>query len=429
MNLSRMALILAGSLTLSAQTSDSVARQAEEQKEQTELNQIVTESNNSPFDLIHAYEQFLGRHPNSAQRTVLEKAMAQYAVEINDSARIVVYGQKVLEREKPDDMNLIDRVTRALLNGDDAEKARRALPLAVRYAKDVDELRPAAPRGHLTPGQWTDELDHAKARALILEARALGDTGNPEDAARTAVRSWQACPTGDGAREAGHWFAQLNRTADAIEYLADAFTLEDSRTTETDRAADRLRLGELYRKAHGSETGLGDTILAAYDRMAALAREREAGLTKIDPNVQAADIMQFRLPGLEGAEPVSLASLKGKTLVLDFWATWCAPCRVQRPMIEEVRKRYEDRPDVVFLAIDADDDPAVVKDFLKDTGWKGTFYFEGGLAHYLTVAQLPTIIVLDSNGRIYSRMTGFIPERFEGMLAQRIDAARSAGGQ
>ena len=161
--------------------------------------------------------------------------------------------------------------------------------------------------------------------------------------------------------------------------------------------------------------------------MAALVREREAGLTKIDPNVEATDLMQFRLPGLEGAEPVSLASLKGKTVVLDFWATWCAPCRIQRPMIEDVRKRYEDKPDVVFLAIDADDNPDVVKDFLKDTGWQGTFYFEGGLAHYLTVAQLPTIIVLDPGGRIYSRMSGFIPERFEAMLTERIDEARSAG--
>jgi thiol-disulfide isomerase/thioredoxin len=155
--------------------------------------------------------------------------------------------------------------------------------------------------------------------------------------------------------------------------------------------------------------------------------DRRAMFQKADPNIEVTKIMDFRLPGLDGAAPLSMASLKGKTIVLDFWATWCAPCRVQHPMIENVRKRYEDKPDVVFLAIDADDDPSVVPPFLKDTGWKGPFYFEGGLAQRLTISSLPTLMIFDAQGQVFSRMAGFVPERFEAMLAQRIEEARGAG--
>jgi thiol-disulfide isomerase/thioredoxin len=324
---------------------------------------------------------------------------------------------------------MLDRVIRALVEGDNADRSRRALVLVKRYEKSVEDLRSRPPQGHLTAGQWRDELDHAAARALALEARALGNTGKADEAAATAIRSWQVCPTGDGAREAGHWLAAAGRTSEAIEYLSDAFTLADPRTTDADRAKDRAAMGELYRKANGSEKGLGELILAAWDRTSALMAQRRTLLEKTDPNIEATRIAEFRLPGLDGAQPIDLDSLKGKTVVMDFWATWCVPCRALHPMIEHVRKRYEGSPDVAFIAIDADDDPSVVPPFLKEAGWQGTgpFYFEAGLARQLVISSIPTVMVLDPRGQIYSRMIGFIPDRFEAMLADRIEEARAVG--
>jgi len=402
-----------------------IQQQLDEQKAQSELNQAIAEANNSPIDLIHAMEHYLSRRPDSTQRAAIEKAIAQNAMQINDKERLVLYGEKVLDREKPGDSTLLDRVIRALVDTDDPDRAKRAVVLAERYEKEVEDLRARPPQNHLTPGQWKDELDHAAARALALEARALGNTGKTEEAAQAALRSWQVCPTGEGAREAAHWFVKLNRTNDAIEYFADAFTVEDTRTTEADRALDRKRLGELYVKANTSEKGLGDAILAAYDRTSGLLAQRRALLDQTDPNAEAAKLSDFRLPGLAGAEPLSLGSLKGKTVVMDFWATWCVPCRAQHPIIEKVREHFEGAPDVVFLAVDADDDPAVVPDFVKEAGWEGPFYFEDGLGRQLVVSSIPTVFVLDGSGQIYSRMIGFIPERFEDMLTQRIDEARA----
>jgi len=78
----------------------------------------------------------------------------------------------------------------------------------------------------------------------------------------------------------------------------------------------------------------------------------------------------------------------------------------------------------VFVAVDADEDVSLVAPFVKEQGWKDQGYFEAGLARQLTISSIPTVLVLDPNGRISSQMIGFIPERFEQMLTERVDEAR-----
>jgi thiol-disulfide isomerase/thioredoxin len=184
-------------------------------------------------------------------------------------------------------------------------------------------------------------------------------------------------------------------------------------------------LGELYRQAHGSETGLGDLVLAAYDRNLALAKARELGVRQSDPNAALTDPMAFTLSGVDGAK-LSMADLKGKVLVLDFWATWCAPCREQHPLYEQVKQRFRDNPDVVFLSIDADADRQPVKPFLQEAGWQGPVYFEDGLARVLAVESLPTTILIDRRGQVFSRMNGYVKQLFVDALTDRIRGALAA---
>ena len=68
--------------------------------------------------------------------------------------------------------------------------------------------------------------------------------------------------------------AELGRQDDAMTHLAEAFEVPDPRAADSDRLKDRLRLGELYTKLHGSEKGLGDFLLAAYDRVYTLVETR-----------------------------------------------------------------------------------------------------------------------------------------------------------
>jgi thiol-disulfide isomerase/thioredoxin len=182
-------------------------------------------------------------------------------------------------------------------------------------------------------------------------------------------------------------------------------------------------LGELYRKLHGSEKGMGDLILAAYDRTAALVAERAARLRAVEPNAGETDAMRFTLTGLDGKK-LTLASLKGSVVVLDFWATWCGPCRIQHPLYEEVKQRFKDRGDVVFLAIDADEDRSLVAPFLDQIQWtRASVYFEDGLQRLLQVTSIPTTVLFDKQGHLMSRMTGFLPDKFVDQLSERIQSA------
>ena len=113
---------------------------------------------------------------------------------------------------------------------------------------------------------------------------------------------------------------------------------------------------------------------------------------------------------------------------MDFWATWCGPCRVQQPLYEEVKKRFEDKDDVIFLAINTDENTSVVKPFLETNKWNKTVYFEDGLSNLLRVSSIPTTIVFDKQGQVYSRLNGFVPERFVDQLTSRISEAVSNDG-
>jgi thiol-disulfide isomerase/thioredoxin len=408
---------------LQAQKPDPQTAQGEaERKEQVELGAAVAEAGTSSIDFIRALERHLEKYPDTKQRAAIEKALVKSAMESGDHARIILYGERVLKAEpNNDDLATIDRVTRALLDSDDPDSAKKALDYAHRYQGQVEKMRSRAAEGHMSEGQWAAEIDKAMARVLLLEARATGNIGDKEAALKLAQTAWETSPGAEGAREMGRWLVKLDRGAEAVEHYADAFAMDDPRTTEADRARDRTRLGELYAKVNGSEKGLGDAVLAAYDRTVALRAARLAALKLKDPNLGASDLQEYTLLPADSNQSLAIASLKGKTVVMDFWATWCGPCRVQHPMIEKIKARYEKSASVVFLSVDADDDHSLVTPFLKDMKWNGPVFFDSGLSHLLSVTAIPTVIVVDKSGKISSRMSGFIPERFEEMLIQRIE--------
>jgi thiol-disulfide isomerase/thioredoxin len=404
---------------------------ADEAQQRADLLQTMQEAGGTPIEVIRGLELYLKKYPETKQRPEVEQTLVKAAMEANDNERIILYGEKVLARQTPPDVSgdipqMLDRLIRALIDKEDKERAKRAVVYAQRYQTDLAEARAnATPPGHLTPVQWAEELDKANARALALEARATGYAGDAEAAAKIARRSWEAHPTGEGARETGYWLSRLGRNDESIEFYADAFTIEDARNTVDDRARDRAQLGALYSKQRGSEKGLGDLILQSYDRTTKMLADWQDRLKAKDPNSVARNLNEFTLaPVDKSAKPLVLAELKGKAVVMDFWATWCVPCRAQKPLIENVQKHFADDPNVLFVPVNSDDDLSVVPGFLAEQNWRDKGYYEGGLARQLNIAQIPTVLILDANGNVSSRMIGFIPERFEQMLTERVEEAR-----
>ena len=388
-------------------------------QEQADLEKALSEAGASPLEYLRAIEKHLEQYPNSARRPELERAAVRAAIEARDDPRIIVYGERVLARQA-DDLQILQQVTRALLAGGSKEASERALKYARRYEELVRQMqkdRSGAP--------WRNETDRGIARALCDEARASGNLGRPEEALALAQRAFETYPNADSAREAARWYERLGKPEEAARRLADAFTIPDSSATDADRVRDRGRMGGLYRQAKGSEEGLGDLVLQAYDRNIALIHTRELSMRENDPNAQLTDPMEFTLTGLDG-QKLSLASLKGKVAVFDFWATWCQPCRGQHPLYEQVKQRFKDNPDVVFLSIDTDEDRKLVKPFLEEEKWLDQVYFEDGLSRALRITTIPTTIIIEKHGQVSSRMNGYAPGRFVEALTGRIRDALGA---
>jgi thiol-disulfide isomerase/thioredoxin len=387
-------------------------------QEQDDLETALTEAGSSPLEYLRALEKHLEKYPDSPRKEELERAAVRASMEANDDRRIILYGERVLARQ-PDDLQILDRVTSALLAGDSKDNSGRALKFARRYEELVRQMQKESVRSAGRAADWQNQTDRGIGRALASEARATGNLGRADEALALAQRSFDTWPCADAAREIARWYERLGKPAEAASALADAFTIPDPRATDADRARDRGRMGELYRQAHGSEAGLGELVLEAYDRNVAWIHTREMRMRATDPNAALTDPMDFTLGGPDG-QKLDLATLKAKVVVFDFWATWCGPCRAQHPLYEQVKKRFQDNPGVVFLSIDTDEDRTAVMPFLDEVKWGGRVYFEDGLSRALKITSIPTTILTDQHGRIFSRMNGFKPDRFVEMLSTRI---------
>lgn len=388
-------------------------------QEQADLENALSEAGSSANEYLRALEKHLEKYPRSPRKEELERAAVRSAMEANDDRRIVLWGERVLGRQ-PDDLQILERVTRSLLVTESKESADRALQHAIHYEELVRRMQ----TGGRPSAELQSQIDRGIGRALGYQARAKGILGHPDEALALARTAFDTSPTADAAREIARWNERLGKTEDAARALADAFTIPDARNTDADRARDRGRMGELYRQAKGSEAGLGEMVLEAYDRNVALIHTREMRSRSTDPNAQLTDPMEFTLSGPDGRK-LSMAALKGKVVVFDFWATWCAPCRAQHPLYDEVKKRFRDHPEVVFLSIDTDADRDLVKPFLAEVNWPDAVYFEDGLSRALKISTIPTTIVMDKRGQLFSRLNGFVPGRFVEMLSQRIRDALS----
>jgi thiol-disulfide isomerase/thioredoxin len=402
-----------------SQTPPPAQPPAQNNEQQQDLQRAVNEAGASSIDLTRVLEEFLIKYPQATQLKEIERALAKAAIDNKDDRRTVLYGERVLA-STPDDMLILDRVSRAELTLGGKDNAEKAFAHSRRFQELVEKLPESTGLG---AAKRMEERDRGIARALLYQSRAKSALGDFNEASKFAALSFSKYPCEESAREWGGALDSAGFDEQAVLHFADALMIPDVRAQDSDRALDRKRLGEAYRKKHPSEKGLGELILEAYDRTSALVDARQKILNALDPNANVTDPMGFTISSLDG-QKLKLGSLKGKVVILDFWATWCGPCRIQHPMYDQVQERFKDKGDVVLLSIDTDEDHSIVAGFLDQQKWPKTrVYFEDGLQKLLTVNDIPTTIVFDKQGRVASRMNGFLPDRFVEQLTERIRSA------
>ena len=118
---------------------------------------------------------------------------------------------------------------------------------------------------------------------------------------------------------------------------------------------------------------------------------------------------EFTLSDIDGNE-FSLSDSQGKVRLIDFWATWCAPCREEIPMLNELARTYGEQG-LTLVAI-SDEDREVISEFAAEEGIEyRTLVDSGDVAMEYSVLGLPTAFLIDADGRILKHYTGPKPRK------------------
>jgi len=119
----------------------------------------------------------------------------------------------------------------------------------------------------------------------------------------------------------------------------------------------------------------------------------------------------FRLPNVVAGQPdVDLASLRGQPVVVNFWASWCVPCRQEMPALEAVHERVANR--VVFVGVDHQDSRQDALQFLRQTRVRYPSGYDpaGSIAPSFGLFGLPSTIFMSPRGEVIERRTGAFTE-------------------
>ncbi len=116
---------------------------------------------------------------------------------------------------------------------------------------------------------------------------------------------------------------------------------------------------------------------------------------------------EFKLPDING-KTISLSDFKGKVVIVDFWATWCSPCKMEIPGFVKLQEKYKD--DLVVIGISLDQNgPQTVVPFAKDYKINYHIVYGNGetVKNYGGVSGIPTTFVIDRKGKIQRKYVGY----------------------
>ena len=126
----------------------------------------------------------------------------------------------------------------------------------------------------------------------------------------------------------------------------------------------------------------------------------------------------FSFTDAEG-KPTSTADLKGKVVFINFWASWCPPCRAEMPSLENLYQKLKDDQRIVFLFMNEDNDRNKAIQYLQKNHFTiPLFYSSGDVPNEIFSGTLPTTVVLDKEGKIVLKRQGMADYNSDDFIRQ-----------
>lgn len=383
--------------------------------EQQELRRAIDDAANDRAALLRNLEAFLKRYPESSQRPQIYRAILEASLQLRDFSRALDYSERLVAL-KPDDVSNTILTIQLLERYGDAPGWRRGISYCGRVLDYIEHTSVSGKSPRVSAEDWEIEKKHNASSILLTRGQLFQKLNDLPSAQKDYEASYAQFPSATAPERLGE-LAELRKDLNAaIQEYALAFALSDGTSGGSTRVELRKKIGNVWRLAHGSEDGLGQYLLRAFDDAANTVTP-----AKPTRNQGSKEPYDFTLRNVAGGSPVPLADMRGKILVLNFWATWCGPCRAMEPHFDKIALQYAGRKDVLFYALNCDDDESLVMPYLEGEKPKTTVLFADGLDRLLQVYSFPTTVILDRTGKIAFRSEGFDYESVEKLLTEAIE--------
>ncbi|MBI4550881.1 MAG: redoxin domain-containing protein [Candidatus Latescibacteria bacterium] len=379
-----------------------------------------------PQERVTQLEQFLAKYPDTPFKAnaywILFKSYGEFS---QDHEKLWALGQKTIEAGRLQAETMLPPFQRnpalaEMYNGIAYGLADYGIHLdeALDYAQQARSLiEQAVPmRPPMMPNeQWLEEMSLMRGQILDTIGWVQFKRNVLPDAEKAIAEAVVLLPDNGTLRyHLGRVYAAEGQAEKAIGAHLDAVTV-----TQPD-SSSQAELEKLYKTRYGAASRSKLTA----DLAAARARAQAAQKVKLLAERLNTPAPDFEVETLTG-EKVKLSSLKGKVVVVNFWATWCAPCREEMPKLQQTYEAYRGK-DVAFLVASVDRERENVKPYIDENRYTFPVYYAGPSAELYQVDFIPTTFIIDKQGMIQFKHTSYRPD-IRDVLGWQIDALLTGG--